>query len=81
MFIFNIDGSPEFSVVSFNFVSPFLENFFPLWLVMLFVCTHLCSGCIFEGNGNGGYKVNDLNVQADEAPADGDDDDVDWEEG
>lgn len=37
-------------------------------------------GVIFKGNGNGGYKVNDLNVQAD-APADDDDDDIDWEEG
>ncbi|TKY54943.1 Transcription initiation factor IIE subunit alpha [Spatholobus suberectus] len=35
------------------------------------------------GNGNEGYKVGDLNVQAEEVPADDDDDedDVDWEEG
>ncbi|XP_027332502.1 general transcription factor IIE subunit 1-like isoform X1 [Abrus precatorius] len=32
------------------------------------------------GNGNESYKVNDLNVQADDGPAD-DDEDVDWEEG
>ncbi|TKY73235.1 General transcription factor IIE subunit 1 [Spatholobus suberectus] len=32
------------------------------------------------GTGNENYKVNDLNVQADDAPAD-DDEDVDWEEG
>lgn len=39
---------------------------------------------IAEGNGNGGYKV-DLNLHAEEVPADdddeGEDDDVDWEEG
>ncbi|XP_027329926.1 general transcription factor IIE subunit 1-like [Abrus precatorius] len=34
-----------------------------------------------SGNGNEGYKVGDLNVQAEEVPADDDDDDVDWEEG
>ncbi|KAK7330204.1 hypothetical protein VNO77_24391 [Canavalia gladiata] len=33
------------------------------------------------GNGNEGYKVGDLNVEAEEVPADDDDDDVDWEEG
>jgi len=33
------------------------------------------------GNGNGGYKVGDLNVEAEKVPADDDDDDVDWEEG
>lgn len=36
-----------------------------------------------KGNGNRAYKV-DLNVNAEEVPADdddGDDDDVDWEEG
>ncbi|XP_027919942.1 transcription initiation factor IIE subunit alpha-like [Vigna unguiculata] len=34
------------------------------------------------GNGNGGYKVRDLNVEAEKVPADDDDDDdVDWEEG
>ncbi|OIW18548.1 hypothetical protein TanjilG_13300 [Lupinus angustifolius] len=32
------------------------------------------------GNGNGSYKAVDLNVEADEAAAD-DDDDIDWEEG
>jgi len=34
-------------------------------------------GVTFKGNG--GYKV-DLNVEAD-SPAEGDEDDVDWEEG
>ncbi|XP_061365216.1 uncharacterized protein LOC133308593 [Gastrolobium bilobum] len=34
------------------------------------------------GNGNEGYKVNDLNVQADDVPPDDEEeDDVDWEEG
>jgi hypothetical protein len=38
-------------------------------------------GVIFKGNGSGGFMV-DLNVRADEVPADDDDeDDVDWEEG
>ncbi|KAE9602208.1 putative transcription initiation factor IIE subunit alpha, TFIIEalpha/SarR/Rpc3 HTH [Lupinus albus] len=33
------------------------------------------------GNGNGSYKAVDLNIEADEAAADDDDEDIDWEEG
>jgi len=33
------------------------------------------------GNNGEGYKVNDLNVQADATAEDEDDDDVEWEEG
>ncbi|XP_057440209.1 uncharacterized protein LOC130732114 [Lotus japonicus] len=41
-----------------------------------------CEEALLGGNGNAGYKV-DLNIEADEVPADDDeeDDDVDWEEG
>lgn len=41
-----------------------------------YICLY---GCFHTGTGNENYKV-DLNVQADDAPAD-DDEDVDWEEG
>ena len=41
---------------------------------------HIClSGCFHTVIGNENYKV-DLNVEADDTPAD-DDDEVDWEEG
>jgi hypothetical protein len=36
-------------------------------------------GVTFKGNGIGAYKV-DLNVEAD-APAEDDENDIDWEEG
>ncbi|QCD80730.1 hypothetical protein DEO72_LG2g1052 [Vigna unguiculata] len=40
------------------------------------------SSAVNSCNGNGGYKVRDLNVEAEKVPADDDDDDdVDWEEG
>jgi len=50
---------------------------------LCFYFFHSClSGCFHTGTGNENYKVNDLNVQADVAPADVDEDeDVDWEEG
>lgn len=38
--------------------------------------------CHFPGNASKTFKVNDLNIQADDATADDDDDDgIDWEEG
>lgn len=53
------------------------------FLCFFFICfTPVYLGGFQTGTGNENYKVNDLNVQADVAPADVDEDeDVDWEEG